>query len=331
MADQNLSGSNLLTKRSIKDKIKDESGGVNQRSSLFTDFRSKFQEGAHKMKNGVSRGRGRMIKIIKKRFKPKDEKNDENDTGKSFQKTQPPLYPQLRDSWLKVSTREIAKDIHRLIYRITVKTSGQKDILMSPAPKEERQGIQHTAQSVANLIKLLGKRMLEPEEAQRIQDICDEKLADVSEKTDLLSFNQELFVDIGETSSIVKVLRCIHQSLVLKPYGILRTVMIKDKLTKDVRGDDGWQVEITVAHEGFIQVVHVRKEQSIDMPTLAQPDAKQNHWEYQWEVSMTFDKNMEDMTQSRLSITDLILNEGMDPALEKELRHIMQDGNLIVF
>lgn len=284
------------------------------------------------LKATVSRSQRNMIRIIKKRFKPREDK-----PSTSFEKSgtipavQPPLYPQLRDSWLAVKSDSLAKDIHRLIYRITVKTSGINNILSKPVPQGERHGIYNQAKAVCDLIILLSKRMLPKEEADEIVKLCTENLTTVSEKTDLLTFNRELFNEMGEDHKVVKVLKCIHQSMVLKPYGILRTMIIKNKLTKDVRGDEGWQIEITVAHEGFIQVIHKRKEQSFDVATKNQRDAKQNHWEYKWEVSMTFDKEMKDMTQSRLSVTDLVLNVGMDPLLEKELKEMMQDGNLIVF
>lgn len=204
-------------------------------------------------------------------------------------------------------------------------------MLLVPDAKEERTGVPHTAASVVKLVKLLAKRIETEERVEKVAEICEEKLADVDEKTDLIRFNRELFEAIGADSKILRVLRCVHQSLVLKPYGILRTQVIKDKLTKDVRSENGWQIIITVASEGFIQVVHLRKEQSIDMPTLNQKEKEKNHWEFDWEVCMTFDKDMEDMTQSRLSITNLTLSEGMDPDLEKELRDMMQNGDLIVF
>ena len=237
----------------------------------------------------------------------------------------------LVDSWLKVTPEYVAKDLHRLIYRVTVKTSGVRNVLLEPPPKEERGGIFQTAEAVVALVKLLARRIEEKDVTAEIAEMCDKMLADVNEKTDLAGFNLALFENLGSDSKILRVLRCVHQSLVLKPYGILRTQVIKDQMTRDVRTEDGWQVIITVASEGFIQVVHVRKEQSIDKATENQPDKEKNHWEYECEVSMTFDKLMTDMTQSRVSITNLVLGEGMDADLEKELREMMQNGNLIVF
>lgn len=312
--------------QTVASKKSSNFSNVRKASKLFRTV--SLSKGADTFKTQVTRSK--MVKIIKKKFK-RDAKEDNDEGDANYPPTQPPLYPQLRDSWLVVKPSHIAKDLHRLIYRITVKTSGINNTLMEPPPLDERKGGATAAKAVIGLIKLLAHRLLEEEESVKIAALCDKKVVTVDEKTDLYNFNNDLFMLMGENNAVVRVLRCVHQSMVLKPYGILRTVMLKNKLTKDVRGDQGWQIEITVAHEGFVQVIHRRREQSIDRPTKNQPQAKLNHWEYKWEVSMTFDRHMKDMTASRLSITDLILDESMDPDLEKELRETLQDGNITVF
>ena len=46
---------------------------------------------------------------------------------------------------------------------------------------------------------------------------------------------------------------------------------------------------------------------------------------------MVFDEHIEKMTQCRMSITKLTLNEDIDPDLEKKLREIMQNGKVDLF
>lgn len=70
-------------------------------------------------------------------------------------------------------------------------------------------------------------------------------------------------------------------------------------MTKDIKSEDGWQVLITLAD--FIQVKHARREQSID----ERGDVK-NHWEFDWDVTMTFDNEMSELNDSRLTITKVM-------------------------
>ena len=98
-------------------------------------------------------------------------------------------------------------------------------------------------------------------------------------------------------SKTVKVLKLVHQGVVLCALARLRTEIPLLPMTKDVRTADGWRIKIRFDDAGFIQVSHVRREQSID----AFGD-KSHSFDFCWELCCTLDEHVNELTAAHLRI-----------------------------
>jgi hypothetical protein len=118
------------------------------------------------------------------------------------------------------------------------------------------------------------------------------------------------------------VFKMIHQGVVLCAAQYMKANVTKDIMTKDIRGADGWRINIEV--RDFVQISHIRREQSLD-----QWGDTTNHFEFEWEVRATFDANMREMTASQVKILDLHMNAEMGEEMKADLRSRLV-GDLII-
>lgn len=126
----------------------------------------------------------------------------------------------------------------------------------------------------------------------------------------------------GDRSETALGLRCIHQSVAISGHMHIKSTVCPF-MTKDVRGETGWQVVLTLAE--YVQVKHTRREGSVESSS-----DRRNHWEMEYDVHLTFDKNMSEITRTKLTITDLELSDTMDGELSKYLKEKLSDGDLVV-
>lgn len=180
-------------------------------------------------------------------------------------------------------------------------------------------------QLIVNFVTVLATHM-EPDAGRRaeIGKGLAALQASVTDSSDMQLVVRDLIKMLGVDSTVTKVLKTIHQNVVLQS-----TVELKQKLTmkyqtKDVRSAKGWRINITLAR-GYAQVRHTRREQSLD----AHGDTS-NHWEFEWELRMTFDRRMQGMTAAQLRVTRLILGETMDEDLAEELKNTLVDGLIVM-
>lgn len=135
----------------------------------------------------------------------------------------------------------------------------------------------------------------------------------------------QLFQDLGgDKRPLVRVLKFVNQGVVLGATQIIREQIPALGLTKDVRTPDGWQIRVDIT-EGTVQVAHRRKEQSMD-----QFGDSTNHFEYSWEASATFTRDLSDLNAAFLRITSLDLAPTMEPARQQELRGALLSGKLML-
>jgi len=166
---------------------------------------------------------------------------------------------------------------------------------------------------------------LETEETKKVMVAKMKEIrASVTNGSDMQLVTKEIVEGLEKDSKVVKVLKCIHQNIVLQSTVELKQSLTMKYQTKDVRTSDGWRILITLS-KGFVQVRHTRREQSMD----AFGDTK-NHWEFEWELRMTFSESMDTMTAAQLRVTRLILSETMDEDLAKELKNTLVDGLIVM-
>eukprot|EP00475_Leptophrys_vorax_P008338 TRINITY_DN1537_c0_g1_i1.p1 TRINITY_DN1537_c0_g1~~TRINITY_DN1537_c0_g1_i1.p1 ORF type:complete len:713 (+),score=122.48 TRINITY_DN1537_c0_g1_i1:107-2140(+) len=93
----------------------------------------------------------------------------------------------------------------------------------------------------------------------------------------------------------------------------------------DVREDDGWKVVVHLTNHGYISIDHVRKEQTCEWP-VADP----NHYKVEWEMSMRFDVNMENMRSCMLKINAVETHPDMPPAQREKIGAVLGGGPMII-
>mmetsp|Transcript_22283 Transcript_22283/g.41773 ORF Transcript_22283/g.41773 Transcript_22283/m.41773 type:complete len:398 (+) Transcript_22283:95-1288(+) len=177
---------------------------------------------------------------------------------------------------------------------------------------------------IVDLISVLANEFETPEACAEIETKLQELRGNVAESEDMQPFVRDIVNMLGEDSRVVRVLKCIHQNVVLHGMAELKTKLMMKYQTKDIRSADGWRILITLS-KGYVQVGHTRREQSADMFGNTE-----NHWEVEWEVRMTFDDRMENMTAAQLRITRLILAETMEEKLAEELKATLVDGLIVM-
>eukprot|EP00514_Thraustochytrium_sp_LLF1b_P001381 CAMPEP_0184522454 /NCGR_PEP_ID=MMETSP0198_2-20121128/8290_1 /TAXON_ID=1112570 /ORGANISM="Thraustochytrium sp., Strain LLF1b" /LENGTH=412 /DNA_ID=CAMNT_0026913281 /DNA_START=331 /DNA_END=1567 /DNA_ORIENTATION=+ len=178
---------------------------------------------------------------------------------------------------------------------------------------------------IVDLISVLANEFETPEACAEIETKLQELRGNVAESEDMQPFVRDIVNMLGEDSRVVRVLKCIHQNVVLHGMAELKTKLMMKYQTKDIRSADGWRILITLS-KGYVQVGHTRREQSADMFGNTE-----NHWEVEWEVRMTFDDRMENMTAAQLRITRLILAETMEEKLAEELKATLVDGLIVMY
>ena len=252
----------------------------------------------------------RAVKVVKMHL-PRRNNAHAKDTLKTeldLQKNPPEesLESILRSMWTSdCDDLPLYKDLPRLVRRVRVRGVNKTPIFNAKS-EAKPPGNVPTAELMAMLVKKISEVLESDEKRDSVHKATDELLAGVTEETELTDFAETLCSQVGKDSKTVKVLKCIHQNVVLQATWKLKMTVTSEFMTKDVKGDEGWQILITLAE--FAQVKHIRREQSIDF----NGDSK-NHWEFSWEVSMTFDKELDVLTDTRLSVTEVSLQICMSP------------------
>mmetsp|Transcript_16986 Transcript_16986/g.19219 ORF Transcript_16986/g.19219 Transcript_16986/m.19219 type:complete len:391 (+) Transcript_16986:206-1378(+) len=275
---------------------------------------------------------GAPVRIVRKRFHSRVEHfrerfytsdNDElqQDMNKDDEAL-PDVLTTMTEMWTKnVFDTAAIKDVPRLIDRVCVKTG--KDEILLQASDHDFSTRKKVAIYIGKVTKAIAENLEEEEDADAVAEAVDALLSEMSDdsESDQTDFVEKLFTAIGEDSRTVKVFKCIHQSVIAQAIFVISKGILGNKhFFKDVRGPEGWRIMITL--DDYVQVCHTRREQSIF--------SGDNHWEFEWEVILSFDKAMKEMTGARLLITDLELSDTMDELMASELSNLMQNGNLFI-
>eukprot|EP00475_Leptophrys_vorax_P006065 TRINITY_DN13709_c0_g1_i1.p1 TRINITY_DN13709_c0_g1~~TRINITY_DN13709_c0_g1_i1.p1 ORF type:complete len:269 (-),score=55.62 TRINITY_DN13709_c0_g1_i1:42-848(-) len=250
----------------------------------------------------------------------------------------------IRRAWEHASGKDyasIGKDLPRLANRTSVVVTGRGQILndgrladdWKGADADEFEG-QTTLNPLTLVIYSVARELEGPEVAARLRDplvsLNAKMVEDAEKKTlDLMTETQNILLEHLRGSRTAKVFQCIHQQMIFPCVERLKLNAMKGmEMTKDVRGQDGWKVEIEInpGHEQFggaISVMHVRREQSLH------PADSPSHWEFEYSVRMVFDWDMENLKSSILRINNIHFHPDI-PAAEKDAIHAHITGNLVV-
>ncbi|GAB5365620.1 hypothetical protein AAMO2058_001073600 [Amorphochlora amoebiformis] len=209
----------------------------------------------------------------------------------------------------------VFKDIPRLVRRIQLKFRSE---VKFQANDEDGQW-----ESICQFITTLAALFETQEDQKKLEKaIADQKVTDKSEMVPSLKIIFEKH--IGLESKTFKVLQTCHQAILVPAMVKLSNTVFKSlgQQFKDVRSKDGWQIQITIAEA--VYVVHTRIEQSLH------PIDDPSHFEYQWSLRLSFDKNMEDLKAVFVRIIDVRTNPNMDKAEHEKILHALKgEGYLI--
>ncbi|KAF2071983.1 hypothetical protein CYY_006696 [Polysphondylium violaceum] len=127
-----------------------------------------------------------------------------------------------------------------------------------------------------------------------------------------------------ENSKVVKILKLIHQNIIYIGTYELKTKVpfLMTYMTKDVRGAEGWR--INVFSKDTVSVTHTKREES-----LATAPSDKQFW-LEWQLHVTLNKELTEITHSSLKITDLQFKQGINPQFKEEIKRNLCSGNLYV-
>jgi len=195
-----------------------------------------------------------------------------------------------------ITSTAFFKDFPRLLSRLTLHTSSGCDVGPFGDDWRVEEGGEEKGESIGNHHKVVRVNFilsllsieLEPEDEQedweevRKEGEIYAMENDKEEEGDLMLIIPPLFEIYGLESKAVKCLKLINQNIILHCMFLLKQSILKDTLTKDVRGPEGWRVHINMFEQGeeaMVQLTHTRREQSVTESFFVE-----------WTVSATFDR-----------------------------------------
>mmetsp|Transcript_6120 Transcript_6120/g.7037 ORF Transcript_6120/g.7037 Transcript_6120/m.7037 type:complete len:316 (+) Transcript_6120:392-1339(+) len=260
----------------------------------------------------------------------KSQSNAGQDDDLKMFSNRPSVFDQMKGIFDRdITSLPTAKDLGRLISRVQLvkRLQGQGETVHIPSRMPSTVNLEGSESAevsgIVNMINILLNYFEEEAVAssliEKLKNMVEEKSGEQTAR-----LVQEMIMLIGPESRTAAVLKCINQSIVLQGTYEMKNTLTRTVQTKDVRTEDGWQIAITLAE--FVQVKHTRKEHCSE---LAKHEPH-NCWDIEWEVRLTFDRDMDDLTAAQLRITNLHLGNDMDSDTAEDIRLLFGNGKLIV-
>eukprot|EP01117_Protostelium_nocturnum_P002849 TRINITY_DN1376_c0_g1_i1.p1 TRINITY_DN1376_c0_g1~~TRINITY_DN1376_c0_g1_i1.p1 ORF type:complete len:440 (+),score=133.17 TRINITY_DN1376_c0_g1_i1:78-1397(+) len=134
---------------------------------------------------------------------------------------------------------------------------------------------------------------------------------------------ESFFKFLGEDTILVRVFKAITQNIVFAGVYTLKMKVPTMPMTRDVRTREGWSIMVTFT-QNIVSVVHRRREQS-----LATAPADEHYW-FEWELRMVFDREVRKLESSSLRITDLVFMENTNAKTKEAISKFLSYGRLII-
>lgn len=223
----------------------------------------------------------------------------------------------LRNSWSEPYQHSaFLKDIPRLVRRVRVQTVD--GVLHGPCANEVPK-----AEAIVALLELISTELgVEQNSVRNIRSNLNSLGA-----TDIGSSEQQvvahMFEQLDPSGPVIKALRLINQGTVLYAMSVLKEEVLRDIMTKDVRTPEGWQIVLRLGD--VVQLEHIRTEQSLD-----ELGDQRNHFEVQWMVMTTFDRDMEQLRSCSLRLLRFNPVDSMEPERLAALRSSLIEGLIVL-
>eukprot|EP00903_Cladosiphon_okamuranus_P010337 g9780.t1 len=226
----------------------------------------------------------------------------------------------------------LCKDLPRLARRVTIRTRRDEEASPPSLSHAHAMGPAETWALISRLTSTL-VRELEPERLSEVQRGLAHVASRVTATTDLEMVIPELINLLGGDGKALRALKMVDQGVVLLGVHHMKGSVTRGLLTKDVRSADGWQIGMDVFDQ-YVQVYHKRREQSVDdMYTqfggAGAAVGADNHFELDFEVRATFDREMTQLTAAGLRVQRLVCSPTMQPEMRVQLESRIL-GDLII-
>lgn len=222
---------------------------------------------------------------------------------------------------------EVDKDALRLIRRVSLekKKNGQVEekIVFSDidglVPEEMRGEVQKES---GYLFLVFLEHLLDHFEAEDIATEYKSKMHEVFNNSNFISVTQLLEAIGGDQTRTALVVRCLNQAVAITGHTHIKC-NVCGLPTKDLPGERGWRINVVLAE--YVQVTHTRREVNVDMF-----ERGKDQWQLEFDVRLTFEKQMSEMTNSSLVITDLQIINIIGEDFENYLKEKFGAGDLVI-
>jgi len=144
-------------------------------------------------------------------------------------------------------------------------------------------------------MKALSSLLEEPSlQTKMLEDFSKYILEEGDISQQLISYFSEV---VGEHTKTMKVLKSCHQKIILPGYYYLKAHFYEEMPFRDKRGS--WNIVISINNDN-ITVMHIKRQQS-----TAQVASGDSEFEFQWELTFTFNSALTEMTNVRVVVTNL--------------------------
>jgi len=165
---------------------------------------------------------------------------------------------------------------------------------------------------------------IELEDADRLQEIRTGLDKFGSYTADMEIAVRELFEKVvGVDSKTARVFKAIHQNILFVGVFELKDKVAMGTMTKDVRGPEGWRILVSFGQDSC-SVTHTKREEA-----LATAPKSEQFW-FEWQLHMTFDKNVSDLHAASLKVTNLVFGEETRDSYRQELSRLLCAGKLFI-
>lgn len=239
-----------------------------------------------------------------------------------------PKAPDLKEEMDKIVYHtpfsSVEHDILRLVRRIIVESrkngTGVSEVSLSEESTKIPETLTDHLDRSCYLLKILLSLLVDHFEDEAVAVEYNEAMDKVFEGGEI---TVKALIDAcgGEESKSAKVVKCLHQGVVITGVTYIKC-QVCPLPTKDMaQTASGWGIKITL--DDNIQVKQTRREVNV-LKT-------DGDWEIQWDISLTFDRNMSELTNVRLTLTDLDTSQVTDNEIKQYLKEVFKEGELVMY
>lgn len=205
-------------------------------------------------------------------------------------------------------------DLPRLVRRLTL-TANSETLVFQPLFTDPDKSLKRSFTLIIDLFvslyRLFGSNAEELEQSLFACVFKDEKAIEAESMClEMLDILQQ------HSPQSYGALRMINQSVILICFFELKSTLLKNYATRDVRTEDGWRVNLDVSPAKGFTITHVRKE-------LCGGGEQQQEFKLEWSISMEFDATVTCLRKTRLVMRSIQFTD--ETTSDKDLQQLKRE------